>query len=540
MLLLTLVQLLSAAHADTPDNWKLSLDGYYRTRGYVFGGLYDGQAAPGNYLTSRLRLQPQLNFEDRAKFIMMVDALDGVVWGDNESLASTALFAGEPSLTNTEGMAIEPIAIRRAWMEFKVPLGLVRVGRQGSNWGMGLLANEGNGFDDTFGENKYGSTYDRAIFATRPITVAQTLMGKKGAPEVPLVAAVGVDRLVEDPLIQYYGYKCDAEDPSDDVSEGGRCDPTEDHDYSEDRTDGQRTDSWWVDTQDDVWEMIYVLVYRGEGVKLGKERTGDITAGLYAVNRAQKETESNVLIVDAYAKAEVANVYFEGEVLHIGGKTKAITLPGVISYDPDVDPLAKTADIWGYVVRGGYQNEAFTGYLEHGYASGDDAATDEHFTGRPLHADYNVGLLLYEEVIARVTAETWTEDARGLWSNGGVYNSRYLFPTVKYRPLPNWEIIGAYLVAWPDKPDGSQILCREGDKLECAQYNATSKILGWEADLAVKHRFHDHINFTMEGGFAHATDRLPLNTTGLGYDTDKDGHIYGNYFTFQSRIAYEF
>lgn len=542
--LASLALLPSIARADAPDNWKLSLDGYYRTRGYIYSGLYDGQAAPGTLMTQRLRMQPTFNFEDRAKFSMMVDALDGVVWGDNESLASTALFAGDPSNTDLDGMAIDPITVRRAWMEFKVPVGLVRVGRQGSNWGMGILANEGNGFDDTFGENKYGSTYDRVMFATRPITVATTVAqmagGKGKVRDVPLIAAIGVDRLVEDPLVQYYGYECDSGSDGDDLTSGGLCEVDEDHGFSEERTDDQRASSWWVDPNDDVWEMIYVLVYRGEGVKLGKSTVGDITGGVYVVNRKQIETESNVLIADAYAKVEVKDLYVEGEVLHIGGHSKAITLPGVISYDPSIDPLAKDVDIWGYAARAGYQDEHYTAYLEHGYASGDDNATDADFTGRPMHPDYNVGLLLYEEVLARVTAVTWSEGAKGLWSNGGVYNSRYLYPTVKFRPGRSWETIGAFLVAWPDKPDGSRILCREGDAVECTQYLASSKILGWEADLAVKHKFADHINFTLEGGYAHATDRLPLATTGLGYKTDDEGHVYGNYFTLQSRIAYEF
>jgi hypothetical protein len=106
-------------------------------------------------------------------------------------------------------------------MEFKVPIGLVRAGRQGSNWGMGLLANDGNGFDDTFGDNKTGATYDRIIFATKPITVATTIAGKP--KDVPLIAAIGVDRLVEDPLLQYYGYGCvvGANLPG--------CEPTESH-----------------------------------------------------------------------------------------------------------------------------------------------------------------------------------------------------------------------------------------------------------------------------------------------------------------------
>ena len=401
------------AWADAPDNWKFSLDGYYRTRGYVFGDLYQGQEKPGTYMAQRLRLQPGLNFEDRAKFFLMIDALDGVMWGDNASLASTALFAGDPSYTGIDGTEVTPIQLKRAWMEFKVPVGLLRVGRQGSQWGMGLLANDGNGFDDTFGENKFGSTYDRAIFATRPIAIAQTILKKRDS-NVPLIVAIGVDRLVEDPLIQYYGYGCVAgADDGDDA----RCEPTDDHGITEERDASRRPADWWVDGQDDVWEMIYVVRYAGEGIKFSKKTVGDLTAGMYIVNRKQAETDSDVLIADLYVKAEVAGVFFEGEGLHIGGSTQAITL----------GDLAKTADITGYVVRGGYQTELFTGTMEHGYASGDTNVQDGDFTGRPLHPDHNVGLLMYEEILSRVTAVSWSEDAKGLWSNGGVYNSRYIF-----------------------------------------------------------------------------------------------------------------
>ena len=63
-------------------------------------------------------------------------------------------------------------------MEFDVILGKMRVGRMESHWGLGLLANHGNGFDDTFGENHTGATFDRIMFATKPIAVAQTIMGK--------------------------------------------------------------------------------------------------------------------------------------------------------------------------------------------------------------------------------------------------------------------------------------------------------------------------------------------------------------------------
>jgi hypothetical protein len=533
MIAAALLALSTSAHAQSavPDNWKFKLDGYYRVRANVFGDLYQGQEKPGTYMLHRVRLQPELNFEDRAKFFLMADALDGVVWGDNASLASTALFAGDPSLTGIEGQEVTPVQVKRAWMEFKIPLGLFRVGRQGSQWGMGLLANDGNGFDDTFGENKFGATYDRVIFATRPISIAQTILGKRDS-NIPFIIAVGVDRLVEDPLIQYYGYSCSIDDPND------GCEDTEDHSFTDERDASRRTSDWWVDPEDDVWEMVYVARYAGEGIKLPGDQVGDLTVGAYVVNRRQTETASNVLIWDLYLKAEVAGAFLEGELLNIRGDTRAITL---LNGDPDVaDPLLKTADIWGYTVRGGYQTELFTAAMEHGYASGDDNVTDANFTGRPLAPDHNVGLILYEEILSRVTAATWGEDARGLWSNGGVYNSRYIFPNVRVRPLKNWEIIGAFLTAWPDKPDGVRIRCAEGDAVECVEYNAASPTLGWEADLAIKHRWHDHVNFSLEGGYAHVSDRLPLKSAGLGYYVNSAGQEVGNYWTVQSRIAYEF
>jgi hypothetical protein len=537
--LLPLVLATSPTAFAADDEWDFELEGYYAARAYSFRGLYDGQEEPGRYATQRLRLQPGLNFENRAKFYMLADVLDNVVWGDNQNLASTAVFAGNPSNTDVDGQESATFQVKRAWMDFSIPVGVIRVGRQPSNWGMGLLANEGNGFDDTFGENKYGATYDRFIFATRPIAIAQTIAGNDPA-DIPLFVAVGIDRLVEDPLIQYYGYKCEPDlvDGVDDTYDS-RCDEDGDgttdldHGVTDDTfTESQRQSDWWVDGEDDVYEMIYVLVYRGEGVEIGGQPT-DLTAGVYVVNRRQGETDSNVLIADAYLKYERRGVYLEAEALTIRGETSAVALPG--AYDPYgelANPLYKKAAITGYVGRAGYQTDSWTAMFETGYASGDDNVADVNFSGRPLSPDFNVGLLLYEEILSRVTATTWTSSADGLWSNGGVYNSRYIFPNLRLRPLKDMEITAAMLVAWPDKPDGSRILCAEGDDVDCALYQATAKTLGTEYDLAVKYKLHKRVLFSLEGGYLVATDRLPLANVGLNGD--------GKFVTVQSRIAYEF
>ena len=520
------------------DDLEIELEGYFRTRGYVFNNLFDGQKKDARYLQSRLRLQPTANYRDLAKLSMEFNALDDVVWGDNASLASTALFAGSPSYTDIDGQETPTVALSRVWTEVTVPAGVLRVGRQASHWGMGLLANDGNGFDDTFGENHYGATYDRVLFATRPIALGQAIAGKEDN-EIPFYVAVGVDRLVEDPLFQYYGYRCEAGlvNGQDDGYDP-RCDPdgdgVSDLDHSfvdEDRVSGDRTTSWWADQDDDVMEMIYVAIYRGEGVNLFGT-TGDLTAGTYVVNRIQRETDSKVWIADAYLKSRWRSLALEFEGLTIMGDTSAIALPG--SYDPSddsADPLAKTAGIWGYVARAGYVRSDWSAWMEHGFASGDDYVADKDFTGRALHPDHNVGLLLYEEVIARVTSQIWGDAGRGLWSNGGVYNSRYIFPNVRVSPVDDWEVIGAFLGAWPHKPDGAFILCKDGDDVDCSLYDATASMLGWEVDLAVKHRWHEHVLFSLEGGYARATDRLPLEVAGLNPD--------GGFFTVQSRLAFE-
>ena len=104
---------------------------------------------------------------------MMVDVLDDVVWGDNMPRRPRPLCSLEaPPVTGIEsGVETSTFNIKRAWMEFDVP------DREGSDrsptisvWGLGLLGNDGNGFDDLFGEN-HGAldlTTD-VLFATRPL-----------------------------------------------------------------------------------------------------------------------------------------------------------------------------------------------------------------------------------------------------------------------------------------------------------------------------------------------------------------------------------
>ena len=86
-------------------------------------------------------------------------------------------------------------------------------------------------------------------------------------------------------------------------------------------------------------------------------------------------------------------------------------------------------------------------------------------------------------------------------------------------------------------PDGARIRCSEADAaakgFECTEpQDDLESTIGWEADLGLHHRFHEHILFAVEAGYAKATNRLPLENVGLNPD--------GNFWTVQTRFAYEF
>ena len=138
---------------------KWSAEGYLRTRTVMLTNLapqdrwvssFQGEeiVIPDirntSYIVSRLRIMPTLAFEKLAKLQFQLDALDDVLWGDNNGVSSAPLFATDASNQNfLGGSPGASVTLRRAWVEFLVPVGLMRVGRMPSHWGMGLLANGG-------------------------------------------------------------------------------------------------------------------------------------------------------------------------------------------------------------------------------------------------------------------------------------------------------------------------------------------------------------------------------------------------------------
>lgn len=534
----------AGTYVDFGNGMQFRLGGYYQTRFRSFVNLFPDAGRgtdfsnPG-YVAHRLKLEPSFHVGDWASLSMDLDGLRGVLWGDNAGLASTSLFAANPSDTTISGYDIDSIALKRLWAEFKVPVGIVRMGRMANQWGMGILANDGNGFDDLFGDNENRTTFDRFLFATRPIAIVQKVLGQEDS-QIPFIVAVAYDRLVDEPMATYYG-DCQPGIAKEDGRYSARCDQDSDGVTDDlpatdaNRTADDRQANWWGDNADDVYEMVYVVLYKGNDIELFGEK-GDLIAGSYVANRIQQSTSSSVWIADAYVKANFFRTHLEFEIANIIGDTRALTIPNVSVAE---DQYARQANILGYAGRLGYELGPVELWMEHGHASGDGDIFDQNFTGRALNPDFNVGLLLYDEILARVSANNSLSSALG--SRGGVYNSYYLFPNLRYHFTPDLQLVGAFLFAWPDEPDADSIRCSNEDtSARCKEFVqrasaediATSPYLGWEADVALKGTFSKKMRFSLEGAVANVTDRVPVQKAGLAAEPF--------YYTLQLRLAYDF
>lgn len=568
LIVLSLSAICGSAAADSvKDDISYGLEGYYRTRGtfltnlsargdesLVFPPTGDTYVLPEirrtSFLEHRGRLVPTVGYKNLASLKLQIDVFDDMIWGDNNGISVAPLFAVQGS--NQAAFGNEPgerdsIVVKRAWLEFKVPagngkvLGQMRVGRMPSHWGMGLLANGGGThntdasvpdgepprksldhfFDDDFGDNHFGSTADRILFVTKPVSIFKAAMGSADI-DSKIVAGYAFSKISEAPFLFNEPFA------------------------SNFRPYGQQG---FISSRqnNDVNEHVALVVYNDPHPNLYAQ-TDEIRAGVYGVLRhADKsstepsaldpsetcgefegsvvpceDTGSMVFIADLWYRLRLGRFYSEGEFLTIRGESF-----GGIPF-----PIAnrkKKASITSGVVRAGYMSESLDAVLEAGHASGDDRLEDDDFKQRSLHPDFNVGLILFEQVLRELSARTFgprfysennPQGARGFFSEGGVINSNYLFPRVRYRPgVANLEVVGAVLAAWVDTlADTGTAMFYAGD----------GSYLGTEVDVAVKSRFAaDHMSVSVEAGYLRFGDALKTVFP-----------LADQSFTIQTRVAF--
>ena len=141
----------------------------------------------------RFRLNPEIHISDNLRILSQIDLLDNLVLGSTPNAYAMqpgqATGAGGTSttgysppqynggyapinyapvslLSTTQGPPTagvngwtNSVAVKRVWGEYMTPVGQVRFGRMPDQWGLGMVANAGNGID-----SDYQSNVDRIMF----------------------------------------------------------------------------------------------------------------------------------------------------------------------------------------------------------------------------------------------------------------------------------------------------------------------------------------------------------------------------------------
>jgi hypothetical protein len=377
------------------------------------------------------------------------------------------MVAGQGTLFVSEARdpfrEVDPFVVhpRQLYLELRTPIGLVRAGQQASSWGMGLLAHDGN-TPSVFGDTRRGDLVERLLFATKPF-------GK----DHPFVVAAAGDLVFEDDT-------ADLVDGEDVVTQGvlalaWRDRPGELGVYGVVRH--HERDRAAVIPSPDYTEDLTVFVLDVAG-KLHAPVPG-ATGFVYAeIEGAVVLGETNLVrtswpgALDPTAADEVRE-----DVRQLGGAAKLGFVH--LSDDPRDGRLPNGAEVLSPTGEAPWGDAVVE--VEAGWASGDADPADGVSRRFVFDANHNVGLVLFDHVLAWKTARSAT-NARDprivgrpppgtdlLPSDGGVFGATYLNPRFIARPA-----------RWLDLKLGLLVAQATSDVVDPYQFGALGSARNWD------------------------------------------------------------
>ena len=137
---------------------------------FTTSGLTGGHSIAGTNM--RFRLDPTLNISEEVRIRAQVDALDNLVWGSTPEYAYVRQDRVDIGILGASQIPPVPgvnssqsnLAVKRVWGEVATPIGLLKFGRMGDQYGLGIVHNDGNCLDCD-----HGSTVDRFQFVAEPL-----------------------------------------------------------------------------------------------------------------------------------------------------------------------------------------------------------------------------------------------------------------------------------------------------------------------------------------------------------------------------------
>ncbi|MEB2312476.1 MAG: hypothetical protein OZ921_19485 [Sorangiineae bacterium] len=456
-----------------------------------------------SWIEHRLRLGGTVDYTEKVRLVVSMDALDGTVWGDNgtfggapSSLSGTAAAARSPNNARVAvgyqgsgdeldpknyGYVLEPgkmLELRHAYGEVVTPVGLLRIGRQPAIEGSALLVADGNGRPNRWGYSGSGDIVDRVLFATKPLEGFKAEAERDLSRDNGLFFATFYDRVVTDEVALF----------GDDVHNAG----------------------------------VGLMYYSPSPVK----QTDVKLSGFYA-HRWQTEYDTDINIVNLRAIARAGKLSGGAESAFIFGRTREVSESlALINSDPIV-----RQKVFQYGARAvaRWDEPSWSVYLEGDLASGDADPNPGTTLSQLYFTQYNnVGLLLFprvlafesarsaraaEELLRRLGAPSYP--AERVDSRGSFTDAIALFPQADYRPHPNLLLRGGVLMAWT--PWGvvdpvRSLQLRDGARIDDDVINFNGgkpgSYYGTELDGRVSWKYLEHFIFDLEGAVLFPGDAL--------------------------------
>lgn len=455
-----------------------------------------------SWIEHRLRLDLGVDYLDKVRIFASADILDGALWGDNGTLADgpkpnfgtnvnarspnsttpcVGLLGDDPLKADSYGYALctaDQVRFRKVYGDVALPFGLLRIGRQPANTGTGVQSADGDGRPNRFGFSRQGSLVDRALFATKPLEAFKPKEERDTSEDRGLILGIAYDRWVTDSV----------------------------HFFA-----------------DDIQQVDVALRFLEPRASFGR----DLFLGGYFVHRWDDKNNTSVNSFGLRAMGRFGDIQAGVEgAMNVGSTREIAEANHFITNDEVVDQDILQGGARA-VVR--YDKPLFTVYLEADFASGDrDPNSRTPLTQFTFAEDANIGLLLFEHVIALQTARVaaaGTELLRRLgapsyptdsvYTRGAFSNAIALFPQVDVRPLPGLLLRAGVLAAWTasDAVDPvNSLLNRDGLTIEDDLVNFAGGppggYWGTELDGRISYRFLDHFVADLEGAVLFPGDAL--------------------------------
>lgn len=451
---------------------------------------------------TRLRLGGAWRPLDVLEVRAELDAFSGISGGDTTDLGSALgpdtlryrvdrRFGALPE-SELIGGAQRLIELRQAYLAWRLPIGELRAGRMTFSAGLGMLANGGEGEPD-FGDRRHGDLVDRVLVATRPLAGLRA-----GAFAESLQFFFAFDSVVRD-----------------------------------ENADSSRGD-------------------RAEQAVVGLQGGGKpFSIGAYHAFRWQKDREDprHPELARSVVEAGSLDAWFDARLARFGrGHTLRIEAEGAWIHGRTTRPFPggpiDGADLsaFGAVARLRYDDEpaGVHARLEAGFASGDSDGRDATASAFHFDPDYRVGLILFDQLLPRLTARavdrladpsTSSVPPAGLRfaiNQGSISNAIFLYPVFRVRPVEGLDLRMAYLfaIAPSSVTDPYNTTLNGGYNTSFGGGPPGSRVLGHEIDMSVRYAIPIvsslRVRVGAEGGFffgGGALDGLasaPLGAVALG------------------------